>query len=146
MFVIDASALILCTNADRPEWAVAVHLAKRQGLHAPAILSSEVSHVVHRKRPQEFGPTVLDRTAFVELLLEETVIAGPDAAQRATAAQVSEAGLSFYDAEYVALAAQSSFTLVTHDAKMQRVAVQVLGPDCVLDLDGLRGRMATSAA
>lgn len=146
MFVIDASALLDAALRDRPEWAVAVDDARRRGLHGPSILASEVAHVVHKKRPQEFGATVALRSAALELLLAQPVLAVSDAAHREAAAMIASTGLSFYDAEYAAVADRFGFALVTHDEDMARVARQVLGKPRVLDLDGLRQQVKRPAA
>lgn len=141
MFVIDASALLDAALVDRPEWAVAVDDARRAGLHAPSILASEVANVIHCKRPDEFGPTPDARCAAVELLLAQASLAASDGPHRAAAAAIAAAGLSFYDAEYVALASRLDCALVTHDHDMARAGQRFLGPGRVLDLDRLRQRL-----
>lgn len=146
-YVIDASALLDAAHPDRAEWGVGLDAARRrEGLVAPAILLSEVCNVVHCKRPLEFGPTVEARIIAAELLLAQAETVPSDDVHRAASAQVAKAGLTFYDAEYVALAAQLDCVLVTHDRAMAQVAVKLLGRARVVDLDGLRRRMASSAA
>ncbi|MEK6974752.1 MAG: type II toxin-antitoxin system VapC family toxin [Candidatus Thermoplasmatota archaeon] len=139
MLVFDASALLDSAHPDHPQWMVAVHDAwRRMDCHAPALIASEVGQVVHNKRAMQFGPTPELRSSAAELLLAQVGLVPSDPAMRALAGELCVLGLSFYDAEYVALAQRLDAILVTHDQAMAKVARVALGKARVVDLDGLR--------
>lgn len=139
-YVIDASALLAAAERDHPEWAVALERARRLGpLMAPALIASEAGNVLHVKRPHEFGPTAHERTQLLELLLATVdLVATTEAHRRAAGGATDVLGLSFYDAEYLALAAERDLPLVTQDAALRKAAQRHLGRDRGLDLTGLQ--------
>ena len=145
---MDASALLASATADRPEWAVALADLNRRGpLRAPARLASEAGNVIHRKRPAGLGADRAERGLILERLLAPVDLVPTEAGLRRHAGELAEAhGLSFYDAEYLALAKRDEAALVTQDGKLAKVAAKVLGARRVLDLDNLRRHLSASAA
>lgn len=128
-FVIDASALL--AGHDDSTMATAIGLEALEGEHvllAPALLSSETGHVIHRKRPERYGRSVEERTSVQEILLRDIELVQPDAAARSACARLAaRTGLSWYDAEYLALAQARGAPMITQDLRLLAAGLDVLG-------------------
>lgn len=127
--VIDTSALALAANANDPTVALALrHLQIRYGLVAPAVLASELCNVAHRRQPNDFGRDARERAAVVELLLEGVQLRTSNPGHRQKAGELATTeGLSFYDAEFLATAAEGQGLLVTTDHALAAAGKRVLG-------------------
>ncbi len=114
---------------------------------APMILASECGNVVHRKHPQEYGPSVESRAAALELMLRQASLLPAGEEMRSLAgALVAKHGLSFYDAEYLAAAISQEATLITEDGRLRTVASHVIGSTRALDWDAARRSLPSTAA
>lgn len=136
--VVDTSALLDAVDQDHPAWGEALFRLGESGTFlAPAILASEAGNVVHRKRPGDFGVSTERRAELLETLLSlvDLVPSDPHARRRA-AVLVQRHRLSFYDAEFLELAARHPVAiLVTHDARLLAAARDALGPERAFRLD-----------
>lgn len=136
--VIDTSALIDATDAAHPGWAFALtRLHATHPVRAPVLLASEAGNVVHRKHPEIFGPSPVERAAFLEAILDGIDLSPQDPEARARCGAISAAlRISFYDAEFVELAQrEEGALLVTHDGPLLEAARRELGPHRALTLD-----------
>lgn len=143
--VLDASALLDAADADVEGADEAlIGLRERAPAMAPSNLASELGNVIHRKRPRAFGASPRERVERLELLLEGIALAPSDPGSRASsAALVASLGLTFYDAEYLELAARAPGTLlVTQDAGLLRAARLRIGVAWAVNLREAAERMA----
>lgn len=136
--VIDSSALIDgATGRNGTEMVALEMLEAEYDLHAPALLAWELGHVITSRWARHFGRTVDERIGALEDLVQGIELHAADAPRRAATARLAErAHLTFYDAAFLALAAESpTAPLVTHDAALRRAAAALLGDDRALTLD-----------
>lgn len=135
-FVIDASTLL--SGHDDPTMTAALSIEALEREHifvAPALLASETGHVIHKKRPQRFGNSTAERAEMHEELLRDIRLVESDARRRLACGHVcARTGLTWYDAEYVALADVEGARLITEDARLLGGAREVLGPARALTL------------
>lgn len=128
--VLDASALLAPFDPEGDDLALALEdlLAEHDAL-APAPLLSELGNVVFGHRRARFGTDHADRLdTYANLLAPLRIVPGGDDHRRA-AARIAEARrITFYDAEYVALAAAEGAVLVTEDRGLLDAARKELGP------------------
>lgn len=122
MWVLDASVLVKlflseARSDEFTEW-FGSHTSRGEPMRAPQLLWSEVGRVVQREFPQE---TPEARARIHAEALVGVALSPPELA-RNRVWKMCEAGLKFYDAEYVALAAELGETLVTADRRMLETA------------------------
>lgn len=135
--VTDASVLAKSGSIDDPHAAIVLqHLQRRYDVLAPAVAASELGNVAHRKDPDAFGADPRERSATLENLLEGITLVGSDADLRTTAGKrCTTHSLSFYDAEYLALAElTASSILLSDDRKLLEAGKDVLGVRRVMSL------------
>lgn len=135
--VLDASALIDAAAQPARNRALQ-HIQETHALVAPFLLASEAGHVVHCKRPRSFGATPTARAEVLETMLEGIDLIAPDAASRHRAALLAARHkLTFYDAEYLELAARrAGALLLTQDQALLAAARRRLGTARAFDLAG----------
>lgn len=128
--VLDTSALLESAEASRVGWREALlHLQTTYPFASPTLLASEAGNVIHRKRPAAYGRDAQERAELLEVLLLDIELVPTDAAARRLAGDLAaELALSFYDAEFLALAAQrEGSVLLTQDGQLLRAAKAKLG-------------------
>ncbi|MBI4394007.1 MAG: type II toxin-antitoxin system VapC family toxin [Euryarchaeota archaeon] len=136
--VVDSSALIDSVDSEKPGLDEAFALiAAEHELLAPVLLASECGNVVHRKRAARFGRDAMERAGALELLLGQVTLVLLDAEDRRRAGSlVEEAGVTYYDAEFLALADARGAALLSQDSRLRDAARKILGPERVLDVRG----------
>lgn len=146
--VWDTSAILEAGLPNQPDVGLLLHRCRQaDGVLAPALLASELGQMVHRKYAQAFGPSAWARAAAHELLLQQVDVVASDEAHRQLAGALADKhGLSFYDAEFIALALARRAFLISQDNDLLDAARIELGAPNAMDLEGLRRRMAAEAA
>lgn len=136
--VLDASALIDSVQEAHPERGEAVEdLLTRYPARAPMLLASEVGNVVQRLHAEDEVDGAANPAEVREALLAGIALDPSTREHRDSAGALAEAhGLSFYDAEYLAVALAAGALLVTHDADLLKAARRKL-PGRAFDLDGV---------
>ncbi len=116
-------------------------------LEAPFLLESEMGQVIHHKHPQLFGHDPDTRTEALHLLLYGIRRVPSDDASRARCAHLVETfGLSYYDAEFLELAARDDTgLLLTQDQRLLDAARRHLSAERAADLDGAAARITAGS-
>lgn len=136
--VLDTSAVIDGLDAAHPAWGEVIRdIQAEHSASAPAALASESGNVVHGRRREAFGATTEDRQKLLSVLLRDIELVPSDDGSRAEAGRLAEShGLTFYDAEFLELAARDDEgLLVTQDAKLLAAARKAIGAGRALSLD-----------
>ncbi|MGH3358287.1 MAG: type II toxin-antitoxin system VapC family toxin [Nocardioidaceae bacterium] len=129
--VLDASALVLAVNGKNKAADDLRASLRGAWAHAPHLIDAEVGNVLGR---HEHSGLIGEEEAHVALSAAQTLVAYryPHAGPLAETAWRLRHNLSFYDALYVALAAQVSAPLLTCDARLRKAP----GLPCQVELVG----------
>lgn len=136
--VVDTSAVVDAVDARFPDRGEAFrYLQGSFPTQAPPLLAAEAGNVVHAKHPDAFGDTASERAAVVEELLAGIeIVETPRRSRERCGELVEEAGLTFYDAQFLELAERDDRSLLlTQDADLLDVAKDLLGDERATDLD-----------
>lgn len=143
--VVDTSVLIDGANLDHPQWRDAfTYLQGKYLVQAPPLLASEAGNIVHHKQPEVFGENATERSRVLKALLTGIDQRPHREADIERCGRLSETwGLTFYDAEFLSLAAKEEDSiLITHDRKLLEAGKQKLGEDWCLTLDEASEKIA----
>ncbi len=143
--VVDTSVLIDGANLSHPRWRDAfTYLQGGYLVKAPDLLSSEAGNIVHHKQPDVFGENPSERSRALQALLTGIDQHPRHEADLERCGRLSETmGLTFYDAEFLSLAAQEEDSiLITHDRDLLEAGKQHLGESRCLTLDEASEKIA----
>lgn len=143
--VVDTSVLIDGANLDHPRWRDAfTYLQGGHLVKAPELLISEAGNIVHHKQPDVFGENASERSRALQALLMGIEQCPRREADLERCGRLSETmGLTFYDAEFLSLAAEEEDSiLITHDRELLEAGKQQLGEDRCLTLDEASEKIA----
>lgn len=106
-------------------------LRERFRFVAPSLVVLETGNVIHGRHRRRFGASLTERRRFHRTLLAGLALEPEPERLVETAAALAEAhGLSFYDATYLALAADlGDAVLFTQDRQLLSAARSALGED-----------------
>ena len=129
--VVDASVFVYATTATGPAADALLERLGAATCHAPHLLDSEVGQVLRRR---ELAGKITSEVALTSLKSARHLISFryPAAGPLGDAAWDLRGAITYYDAQYVALAAALKAPLVTMDARLSRAP----GLTCEIELVG----------
>ena len=129
--VVDASVFVYATTVTGPEVDALLARLALATCHAPHLVDSEVGQALRRR---ERAGKITSEIALTSLKAARHLISFryPTAGPLGDSAWELRGAISYYDAQYVALATALNATLVTGDARLSRApglpcAVEVVG-------------------
>jgi predicted nucleic acid-binding protein len=143
--IVDTSFLIWNVDALRvsgqayPSTGLLNRIVQKVGWGAPALVTYEVMHVIHRKRRMALAGAISRRHEIREGLLGAIERYDPDSATRQLAAEICErTGCSAYDAQFLAQAISRGRSMLTADEGMASHAAALKIPVYFLPKDLLK--------
>lgn len=145
--IVDASIWVEAMDPASPVAALATRLRERlasASLVAPALLVWELGNYGARLLEAVPGETPTGVSASVHGFVEDVALDVPGLSRTARVLELAAThSLTFYDASYLELASRDADSLlITADGPLGAAALEELGKDRVLDLEGAAARFA----